>query len=57
MKKHKILLFSDKKATPTIYKALSKKFLNGLIFGEIRSTETDLLNKFNITTFPVVMAL
>ena len=57
MKKHKILLFSDKKATPTIYKALSKKFLNGLIFGEIRSTETDLLKKFNITTFPVVMAL
>ncbi len=25
--KHKILLFTEKKTTPTIYKALSKKYL------------------------------
>ena len=48
MTKHKILLFTDKKSTPTIYKALSKKFLNRLIFGEIKSTEQDLIGKFKI---------
>ena len=41
--KHKILLFTDKKTTPTVFKALSKKFLNRLIFGEIRSTEENLI--------------
>ena len=59
MTKHKILLFTDKKTTPTIYKALSKKFLNRLIFGEIRSTEEDLINNFKIkiNKFPVIAAL
>ena len=41
--KHKILLFTDKKTTPTLFKALSKRFLNRLIFGEIRSTEENLI--------------
>ena len=59
MTKHKILLFSEKKTTPTVYKALSKKFLNRLIFGEIRSTEEDLIKKFGlkIKQFPVIVAL
>ena len=59
MTKHKILLFSEKKTTPTVYKALSKKFLNRLIFGEIRSTEVDLIKKFGlkIKQFPVLVAL
>ena len=59
MTKHKILLFSEKKTTPTVYKALSKKFLNRLIFGEIRSTEVDLIKKFGlkIKQFPVIVAL
>ena len=59
MTKHKILLFTDKKTTPTVYKALSKKFLNRLIFGEIRSTEEDLIENFKIkiNKFPVIAAL
>ena len=59
MTKHKILLFSEKKTTPTVYKALSKKFLNRLIFGEIRSTEVELIKKFGlkIKQFPVLVAL
>ena len=59
MTKHKILLFSEKKTTPTVFKALSKKFLNRLIFGEIRSTEVDLIKKFGlkIKQFPVIVAL
>lgn len=31
--KHKILLFTEKKSTPTIFKALSKKYLTRLTFG------------------------
>lgn len=34
--KHKILLFTEKKTTPTIYKALSKKYLERLTFGEVK---------------------
>jgi hypothetical protein len=37
--KHKILLFTEKKTTPTYYKALSKKYLDRLTFGEVRHTE------------------
>ena len=34
--KHKILLFTEKKTTPTVYKALSKKYLDRLMFGEVK---------------------
>ena len=37
--KHTILLFTDKKSTPAVFKALSKKFLNKLVLGEIRTSE------------------
>jgi hypothetical protein len=43
MTKHKILLFSEKKSTPALFKALSKKYLDKLVFGEIRSSETELI--------------
>ena len=36
MTKHKILLFTDKKATPTVFKALSKKHIDRLNFGEVK---------------------
>ena len=34
--KHKILLFTEKKTTPTVFKALSKTYLNKLMFGEVK---------------------
>jgi hypothetical protein len=34
--KYKILHFTEKKSTPTVIKALSKKFKDKLTFGEIR---------------------
>ena len=55
--KHKILLFTEKKATPTIYKALSKKYLDRLTFGEIKQSEESLIKLFGITTFPTILAL
>jgi len=41
--KHKIILFTDKKTTPSIYKAMSKKFLDKLVFGQVKSDETVLV--------------
>lgn len=55
--KHKILLFTEKKTTPTIYKALSKKYLDKLIFGEVKQSDEALIKQFGITEFPTIMAL
>lgn len=55
--KHKILHFTEKKSTPTVIKALSKRFRDKLTFGEIRADETELLKQFKITKFPTILAL
>ena len=57
MKKHKILLFTDKKSTPTVFKALSKKHIDRLNLGEIKSSEEELVKKFGIESFPTILAL
>ena len=57
MEKNKVLLFTDKKQTPAIYKALSKKYLGKLVFGEVQKSETDLVNQFQIFNFPTIMVL
>ena len=49
MTKNKILLFTDKKSTPTIFKALSKKHIDRLNLGEIKSSEEELIKEFGIT--------
>jgi thioredoxin-like negative regulator of GroEL len=55
--KYKILHFTEKKSTPTVIKALSKKFRDKLTFGEIRQEEADLIRNFNIKKFPTILAL
>jgi len=55
--KHKIILFTEKKSTPTVYKALSKKYLERLTFGEIKQASEELVKQFGIVTFPTIMAL
>ena len=55
--KHKIILFTEKKATPTVYKALSKKYLERLNFGEVKQSEETLVQQFGITAFPTIIAL
>jgi len=57
MSKNKILLFSDKKSTPTIFKALSKKHVDRLNFGEVKQAEASLLKQFGVTVFPTIIAL
>jgi len=48
MNKHHVLLFTDKKSTPMMYKALSKKYRDKLEFGEIRSSEEELVKRFGV---------
>lgn len=52
-----VLLFTSKKSTPPLFKALSKDYLNKLSFGEIRNSETELINSFGIKEFPTLMVL
>jgi hypothetical protein len=52
-----VLLFTDKKTTPAILKSLSKKFLDKLVFGEVRHTETELVEKFKVTEFPTLLVV
>ena len=52
--KPKVLLFSDKKGTPLIFKALSSHFDKTLLFGLIRETEAGLISKYKVKTFPAV---
>lgn len=37
---YKLLLFTEKRSTPPLFRALSKDFKDKLKFGEIRSSET-----------------
>lgn len=55
--KYKVMLFNDKKITPSVYKAHSKKFLGKLDFAETRASETELIAKFGIETFPTLLVL
>ena len=55
--KHKIILFNAKKSTPTVIKALSKRYLDRLTFGEIKQNEEELVRKFGIESFPTILAL
>ena len=55
--KYHVLLFTSKSATPSMYKGLSKFFINKLIFGEIKQTETELIKLFNIKNFPTLMVV
>ena len=55
--KNKIILFTEKKATPAIFKALSKKYLERLNFGEIKKSEDELVKQFSVTEFPTIIAI
>ena len=52
-----VLLFTSKKSTPPLFKALSKDYLNHLSFGEIRQSESELIKTFNVKKFPTLMVL
>jgi protein disulfide-isomerase A6 len=55
--KHHVILFTDKKSTPAILKSLSKKYIDRLLIGEVRISETNLIQKFGIDVFPTLVIL
>ena len=55
--KYHVLLFTSKSATPSMYKGLSKYFINKLIFGEVKQTEEELIKLYKIKNFPTLMVI
>jgi len=51
----KVMLFSDKKSVPTLFKALALEYRNRLHFGWIKSTEKELVEKYGVDSFPTVL--
>ena len=55
--KIKVLLFTQKKTTPAIMKALSSHFKTYLAFGLVRESDTQLVSRFKIKKFPTLIVL
>lgn len=54
---YKCLVFGTKKSPSTLLKSLSKQYKDKLLFGYVRASETELLEKFDIKTFPTMLVL
>ncbi len=54
---HKVVLFTQRKSTPPLFKALSKHFKDKLSLGEIRQTEKELTQRFDVKAFPTVLVI
>jgi len=52
---NKLVLFTDKKQTPLIFRGLSNYFYNQLLFGEIEKDQEPLIKKFGVKSFPTLM--
>ena len=55
--KNIVLLFTNKKSTPPLFKALSKEYKGKLLFGQVRSSEDKLIEKFKVINYPTLMVL
>lgn len=53
----KIILFTDKKGTPLLFKRLSAHFDKKIEFGVVHSDMTGITSKYKITKFPKIMAV
>jgi protein disulfide-isomerase A6 len=47
-----VILVTDKKVTPTLFKALSIEYLERLVFGEVKSSAKELVQELEVTSFP-----
>lgn len=57
-KLHKVLLVTDKKATPPLFKALSIEFKDRLVFGEVRKSDSSkVIESLEISSFPTILLL
>ena len=54
---YKALLFSDKKSPSALIKSLSKTYKGKITFGYVRSTESELFQKFNVQKIPTLLVV
>lgn len=54
---HKAVLFTQRKTTPPLFKALSKHFKDKINFGEIRQSEKELAQRFEVVNYPTVLVI
>lgn len=52
---NKLVLFTDKKQTPLIFRGLSNYFFNQMLFGEVEKDQEKLIKRFNVKSFPTLM--
>jgi hypothetical protein len=55
--KPKILLFTESKKSPIVFRALSEYFDQTLLFGMVKSDETALAAKYKVTSYPSLFIL
>ena len=53
----KVLLFTDKKGVPMVYKGLSVNFEKKLTFGIVRNTDDVLTERYAIKSFPALLVI
>ncbi|KAJ3258452.1 hypothetical protein HK103_003574 [Boothiomyces macroporosus] len=51
----KVVLVTDKKTTPPLFKALSIEYLDRLAFGEVKSSNAELVAELGVETFPAIL--
>lgn len=52
---NKLVLFTDKKQTPLIFRGLSNYFYNQILLGEIEKEQVTLIKRFGVKSFPTLM--
>jgi len=53
----KVLLFTDKPKTTTLYKAISVEFHHRLAVGEVKQTAKETVEKYQVTKFPTLLVV
>jgi protein disulfide-isomerase A6 len=54
---NKVILFSDKPQTTSLYKAVATEYKGRLAVGEVKKSESSLVEKFGIKSFPTLIVL
>ncbi|KAI8897064.1 hypothetical protein BC833DRAFT_527527 [Globomyces pollinis-pini] len=53
----KVILATDKKTTPALFKALSVEYLDRLLFGIVPSSKTDIINELQVDSYPSLLVI
>lgn len=51
------MLFTDKKGVPMLYKGLSVAFEKKLNFGIVRESDSVLVSKYQVKSFPTILVI